>query len=599
MESSIQILSDHVANKIAAGEVVERPASVFKELVENAIDAGATQIEVEIVVGGRKALIVSDNGKGMNRDEALLCIERHATSKIRDVDDIEAISTLGFRGEAVPAIASVSRFQLITRATGAESGTEVVISGGKLQDVGEAGCPEGTRIAVRNLFFNVPARRKFLRTEQTETAHIKHMFLVYSLAHPMVGFRLVADEREVYNLPAGLRFEDRLYDLYNKQFVESLVPTDVTLEGVRVHGWVGRPSTHRRDRSEQFVFVNARPSTAPLIANGISEAYRNTLPKGRQPIVFLFIECDARMVDVNVHPTKREVRFRNGVVVRDTVIRAIGDALTQAGSVPVTSTEGALPTPFAHPDTPPETLGFSSGHVAPTTPDLPYPAVAPHAEGTTTGAPLARPQSASGPLVEAQAADHAPWKSCRIIDRVGIYVLLEMDDGLVIMDPQAAHERVLFERLMAEVAAQKVQTQGLLQPETVALPSRDAARVRNHLGALQLLGFGVAEFGGDTFIVDGVPLCLGRVSVSSILGELAESFETLGDKSPGEELVADRLARVACRSSVTSRQRLSPPELKALVDDLGKCSMPYTCPHGRPTLIFMGFRELDRKFGRS
>ena len=327
---AIRLLPDHVINKIAAGEVVERPASVLKELMENAIDAGATRIEVSVVGGGKRALVVTDNGSGMSRDDALLSVERHATSKIRDVEDIEQIGTMGFRGEALAAIASVSRFGLITRRADRESGTEVTLAAGRVLSVDDAGCPPGTTITVRSLFFNVPARRKFLRTEQTEFAHVKQMFLVHALAHPDLALHLRADDRPIYELPSGASLKERIRDVFNADLMQSLVPIDYADVEARISGFAGLPRTHRADRSEQYIFVNGRPASAPVVGHAVREAYHTLIPRGRSPVLFLFIETDPGQVDVNVHPTKKEIRFRRSREIRDAVMSAIHHALHPA-----------------------------------------------------------------------------------------------------------------------------------------------------------------------------------------------------------------------------------------------------------------------------
>lgn len=335
----IRLLPPEVANKIAAGEVVERPASILKELVENAIDAGATQVEVEVVSGGTRLLSVADNGSGMNRDDALLSVERHATSKIRTSQDIEAIHTLGFRGEALAAISAVSRFRLCTRRDSDLAGTELTMSGGKLMDVRDAGCPAGTLVEVRDLFFNMPARRKFLRSPQTEVAHVRQMFLVHALAWPGIGMKLTVDGRVTWQLPGGGSLSERIREMFGAEVREALC--EVKREGgdVRVTGYASRPTLHRGDRTEQYVFVNRRPATAPVVGYAMGEAYHALLAEHRHPYVFLFIDLPVDQVDVNVHPTKREVRFRRSSDVRDALIEAIRGAL-QGGVAPVLSREG-------------------------------------------------------------------------------------------------------------------------------------------------------------------------------------------------------------------------------------------------------------------
>lgn len=593
----IRLLPDHVANKIAAGEVVERPASVLKELLENALDAGATQLEVSVLRGGRSLLQVVDNGKGMSRDDALMSVERHATSKIRDVDDIENIRTMGFRGEALAAIASVSRFELITRLAEEMSGTRVAISAGKIQQVDEAGSAPGTSITVRNLFFNVPARRKFLRTESTELSHVRQMFVVHALAHPGVGFRLVVEEKEIYRLASGASLDERLRELFGADLLNSLKLIEYAGMEVQVKGYAGLPRIARGDRSEQYVFVNGRPASAPVVGYAIREAYHTVVPKGRHPVLFLFIETDPAQVDVNVHPTKKEIRFRRSSTVRDAVMRGLADALRvdlngpsdapmhiQSAGEAVRSVQqptlqiADLPTlqPFAYP-----TLSQTARETMPT----PTPAMA--GERGATGVDAGRSSRA------------APWTWCRVLGQAGgLYVVLETDEGLVLMDPHAAHERVLYERFMSQVIGNTVKAQGLLVPEHVALSPQDLKHVRKNRELLQAMGFGISEFGGDSVLVDALPSVLGNPSAVSLLGQVAHSLEHAGVSGGVERFAEERVAQAACKAAVKANDFLKLLEIEQLVVDLAKADMPYTCPHGRPTIIFMSFRELDRKFGR-
>ncbi len=589
----IQVLSDHVANKIAAGEVVDRPASVLKELMENALDAGATQIDVRIGGGGKRLVSVTDNGSGMDRDNALLSVERHATSKIRDVDDIESVATLGFRGEALAAISSVSRFTLITRPADALNGTELHITGGKVVEVKEAGCPPGTSFQVRNLFFNVPARRKFLRAEQTELTHVRQTFLVYALSHPEVGLTLSVDDRAVYALAGGASMIERLGDLFGRNYIRNLRPVEKTDGEVRLHGYVGMPHLQRGDRSEQFVFINGRPASAPLVGYALNESYHTLVPKGRFSSVFLFLEMEPDLVDVNVHPTKKEVRFRHPDAVRDAIISTLRRVLTQpAGPASETAPGGeGRPTAATQPTGP--RLRIDD---LPELPMFNYPRIPPQAEGE---APPPVFHAERDDASEAGASGGSPWSWCRVIGQVGgLYVVMETEDGLVLMDPHAAHERLLFERFMNDAVQRKVKSQGLLAPETVELTPHDAALVRKHISLLTAMGFGVSDFGGDSFMVDALPVCLGDVSARSVLAAVATSLEQSGERGGTEHWAEQRVARAACRAAVKAQDKLSLQEIEKLVIDLAGSEMPYTCPHGRPTLIFMGFNELDKKFGR-
>lgn len=599
---AIQLLSDEVINKIAAGEVIDRPASVLKELMENAIDAGGMNIEVAIIDGGRKMIAVSDDGCGMSRDDAVLCVERHATSKLRSADDLEHVATLGFRGEALAAIAAVSRFTISTRRREETAGNEVVISGGRMLDVHEVGVAPGTTMSVRHLFFNVPARRRFLRSDQTELAHLRQVFLLYALSYPEIGLRLSVDEREVHRLMAGSSVEDRLRELMGPETVQALRPVDFLHEGVRVRGFASLPHTTRADRSEQYVFVNRRPASAPAVGFAIHEAYAGLVPRGRHPLAILFIEMDAASVDVNVHPTKKEVRFRHPSAVRDAVMEGIRSALSLPPLQTMSTAQGTsriqqLFTPAATP------APVSRDEPLPA---FPYPTVrpGPAPEAPLPGAAMVpAPDHAQGvPIpraVPADPASHAPWAWSRVIGQIGGgFVVLETPDGLVLLDPQSAHERVLYERYLGEAARGSVSSQGLLAPETISLPPDQARMVRKNLPALQEMGIGIGEFGGDAFVVDALPSCLGPVSISQLLSDLAAQLSRSEPRHAPAVWLRDQVAQAACRASVQGRRPLRSEEIDALVAALIRCEMPYTCPHGRPTVVFMGYAELNKKFGR-
>ena len=584
----IQMLPDHVINKIAAGEVIERPASVMKELMENALDAGATQVDVEVVRGGMQLIAISDNGSGMDRDNALLAIERHATSKIRTAEEVEAVATLGFRGEALSSISAVSRFTLITRPHDAVSGTEVRVAGGKLQDVADAGCPPGTRFEIRNLFFNVPARRKFLRTESTELSQIRQLFCVYALAHPETGLSLTSDGRELYNLPAGGSLADRIAELYNPSFFSHLRELDFEADAVKVTGFAGLPQTGRKDRSDQYIFINGRPASAPVIYHAINEAYHAVLARGRHPSAFLFIETAPDAVDVNVHPAKKEVRFRRPAAVRDCVIAAIEQAL-------------ALNAPVEEKREP--SFKF----------DAPRVALPPRLEkqheldiGNQRSESRSQKSEVSGQKkdltsdIRPPASSSSPWTWCRVLGQAGgTYAVLETEDGVVLMDPQAAHERVLFEKFVRDITSGSPAQQRLLAPETIELMPADAEALRRQLPVLEEMGFGLSDFGQDTFLVDALPVHLQEGSPIVILSGIAQALDKGGASARAtRDALRETVAQAACRAAVKAGDNLSIEELEKLVSDLAKTEMPYTCPHGRPTLIFQSFTELNRKFGR-
>jgi len=602
-ERRIQILPDVVASQIAAGEVVERPASVAKELIENAFDAGARRVEVEFQGGGIKRLSVSDDGCGMSRDDALLSVERHATSKIRTAEDLVRIATLGFRGEALASIAAVSRFRLVTRTPEAETGTAIVITGGKLVEAGDAGAPPGTQVEVRDLFFNVPARRRFLRSPETEGGHIRLLFLTLALSRPEIAMTLRADQRLIYQFAPGGDLGFRLREAFGAAFVSLLRPVVWEGNGLRVTGFAGLPSAVRPDRSDQYLFVNGRAATAPILARAIREGYHTLLPSDRHPIVILDIRLPPEQVDVNVHPNKKEVRFRNPEAVREGVSQALRNALGVAASpasVPRSSPMATVPEgPPPRADglpladwPPPRSFVYPRMPMAPPAPSRTAPADAvPPAPGTSAG-------SSSGPSSE---EGEGPWSWCRVLGQVGsLYVVLETEEGLALLDPHAAHERVLFERLKSALESGSLERQGLLAPEIVSLTPTRAVACRRLLPVLNRMGFTVSEFGGDVFAVEAVPALMASVSAARLIPDiLAELEGGEGERGGRGRWDEERVIMAACRGAVKQRDRLTMAEIERLVSDLARTELPYTCPHGRPTMIFLSWQELDRRFGRS
>jgi len=662
----IKLLSEQVANQIAAGEVVERPASVVKELVENSLDADAKKVSVEIGAGGRSLIRVTDDGFGMSRDDALLCLERHATSKIQRAEDLASIATMGFRGEAVPTIASVSRFTLITREreTDSPEGTQILINGGTITEVKAAGSAPGTSIEVRQLFFNLPARRKFLRTEETEAAHIQHYLTLAALAFPEVAFTFVKDGRNVWQLPAVKsgaatsnhiealreRFRALLGDekLLPVNFSASLEEnlrseeTEISFETalpekseivnrksqIQIWGLIGSPGVSRATRDGQFVFVNRRPVENRGVNYALIEGYHNALMKGRFPVCCLFLEIDPAAVDVNIHPAKREVKFHREFEIRKFVAQAVKETLLAFHSDPakadlVTESPGAQRTKFQpivisapalpnfpeklkpSPATPPQIspaaqtplkMGFSS---APTAAISPQSQIAnPKSEISISAA--ASPTSISN-LPTSSSATPLLNVPLRLIGVVGkLYVLLESDRGLVLLDQHAAHERILYEQMLTRLEQNGITpSQKLLLPETIELPPRDAQFLREQLAALTRLGVGLSEFGERTFLLDALPPFVKVPDTRRFVFDLVDELRAAGREVNLTRLGEHTVAKTVCRHAVKANDPLGGAELENLVEDLRCCAMPYTCPHGRPTLIEMNYRELEKKFGRT
>jgi DNA mismatch repair protein MutL len=561
----VRLLPEHVANQIAAGEVVERPASVVKELVENSLDAEARQITVAIQGGGRSVIRVTDDGFGMSRDDALLALERHATSKIAKAEDLAKISSLGFRGEALPSIASVSRFTLVTRERGALSGTRLEVAAGKILTVTEEGTAEGTIVEVRNLFFNLPARRKFLRSEATETAHIEHVVTLCALGHPRVAFRFLVDGRERFHLAPAAELLTRLRELHGSELVGQLVPVARSQEGLTISGYLGKPGLSRSDRSQQHVFVNGRPVESKGINHALREGYHTALMRGQFPVTFLFLAIDPASVDVNIHPAKREVRFRDETTVRQAVTEAVRAALEPKGRLRPLRTSVAtsvVPTPHAHPVTP-----DSVAH-----------------------------QTELAPVVEIQTELEGRWKIHGVIGR--LYVLAESPEGLVLLDQHAAHERVLFERMLKELAGEPAPSQKLLLPVTLELDARDAAFLRSNLKTLSRLGIGISEFGDKTFLVDAVPPYFRLENLAQTFRHIVDELRQTGEEVHARRLAEEKIATTVCRHAVKARDPLRGEELAALLAQLHRCELPYTCPHGRPTMIQISYGELEKKFRR-
>jgi DNA mismatch repair protein MutL len=644
----IRLLPEQVANQIAAGEVVERPASVVKELVENALDAKATRITVEIQAGGRSLLRVTDNGIGMGRDDALLCLERHATSKIRKAEDLAAIATMGFRGEALPSIASVSRFVLTTREAESDSpeGTQVVINGGRIVEVKAAGSAPGTTVEVRQLFFNLPARRKFMRTEETESAHIQHYLTLAALSSPDVGFAFLKDGRQVWQLPAvkcGADIPSRLTALRERlralfgdeqkllavNFRSTLRAGQEDEEGVepetefRLWGYIGGPGVSRSTREDQNVFVNRRPVENRGLNYALMEGYHTSLMKGRYPVCCLFLEMDPAAVDVNIHPAKREVKFHREAEVRRLVAQAVRETLLAFHSAPATTVPAGAPTPQRPSSLPPPPAAVTSRAAEPALPNFPAalsPAVAAPATAPAQsrlkmgfGAAKALPATAGGagqpsstepaaPAVDRGSGGPVPLLQVplRLIGVVGkLYVLLESDRGLVLLDQHAAHERILFEQMLTRLEQKEMApSQKLLLPATVELSARDAVFLREHLETLTRLGVGLSEFGERTFLLDALPPFVKAADPRRFVLELVDELKAAGQQVNSLRLGEHTVAKTVCRHAVKANDPLAGKELENLVNDLRGCAMPYTCPHGRPTMIEMNFRELEKKFGR-
>jgi DNA mismatch repair protein MutL len=591
--SRIRLLPEILASQVAAGEVIERPASVIKELVENSIDAGARKIEVSVRRGGISLMRVVDDGSGMDRDDALLSLERHATSKIRTSADLAAIATLGFRGEALPSIASVSRFRLTTREPEAVAGTEIIVAGGKIETVRDGGEAPGTQIEVRSIFYNLPARRKFLRSGNTESRNIEHQLHLQATGHPEIAFVFVRDERVVLQLPAAASLLDRIRDLHGKDLVDRLLPVEEPKNNpakIRIRGLIGQAGVSRQTRAQQLVFVNGRAIESPVLTAALREGYHTALMKGQFPVTFLFLDLDPAAVDVNVHPAKREVRFRDPNSVRETVVDAIRRTLESGRA----DWQQQFQRPLA-PTIPIPQEYFQAGAVEQR--QFTEPAI-------THVIPSRADGEGSHKLPEAWPAEEAinVVRSSQQFQIIGVlnklYVLMENQDGLVLVDQHAAHERILFEELRRRMEEQGVPSQRLLLAQTFELAPRDAEWVERNAATLQKMGIGIEPFGQNAFKIDSLPTFLDVSDPVTFMRKVIDGLKSASNGSSALRLGEDMIAKTVCRHAVKANDPLRYLEVEKLITDLLQCDLPYCCPHGRPTMIQISHSELEKKFGR-
>jgi DNA mismatch repair protein MutL len=659
----IHVLSDSVANKIAAGEVVERPASVVKELLENSLDAGSTRIKIQVEAGGKKLIQVTDNGWGMVRDDALLAFERHATSKIKNAEDLLGVTTLGFRGEALPSIASVSRLRLETRAPDEDSGTIVEINGGKIFKVEEAGLPAGTSITIRDLFFNTPARKKFLKAESTELSHVASLVTHYALAHPDKHFELHSATNAILVAPPVAGYSERVYQVFGRDVLDQLIPVAATqpLEHVglpqpppwrrqevdeeqvpvepgemRVHGFVSKPEIQKLNRNSIYVFVNGRLIRDRLIQHALTEAYRNILPPTVYPVVLLFLELPSGEVDVNVHPSKTEVRFRQQSVMHDFVRESVRAALMKARPVPQFMTEIN-----AHPTASPSlTPGSRSGQTdlavwrtldAPAEPagfSLQAPVPPPATERFSFGmdgiaidgnaalslvrAPQILPDvmendSCAPPLPDDPEAayefannDLAPsLASLKPLGQIReSFILAVNHEGLWIVDQHVAHERVLFEKILKQRAAQKAESQRLLMPLVLELTPAQQAVFAEISEELNQNGFEAEPFGARSVAIKVAPAGVEAAQIEHMLHELLDQFSREEQALNMEKVRARIAASTACHAAIKVNMPLQQNKMEWLLAELAKTECPMSCPHGRPVVLRYSMKDIQKAFKR-
>jgi DNA mismatch repair protein MutL len=601
----IRVLPPDLANQIAAGEVVERPASVIKELVENSIDAGAKRVAISVELGGKKLIRVEDDGEGMEPEDARRAVERHATSKIRKADDLERIATLGFRGEALPSIASVSHFTLRSRARpsttlgtgGSQSGTELRINGGAVASVTEAGMPEGTTIQVEDLFYNLPARRKFLKSDAAESAQVSRVVTQLALCYPEVGFTLTSSGRKVLACPPVTGLRDRLYQLYGERgdLVEVKRPGDVS-----VVGYIAALAEQGPTRGPQHIFINRRIVKDKTIAHAIIDAYSVASIKERSPEVHLFITMPPEAVDVNVHPTKAEVRFREQSHIHEVIRRALGDALGR-GPAPELQlqapalfqpTPSTLPLPTGYSATFPSrwTLGPTSGRSGPTS----------GSAGPTSGS-SGTTDASFGPT-SVIAGPTTATVSIRPMMPLGqfrdTFIVAVDDEGIVIIDQHVAHERVLFERITERLTSGQLESQRLLVPILVELPAAARQALVAHAADLLRFGFELEDFGGDSLRVSAIPALLRREECETAIRAMADDLEGFDRGSKVEEAIKQIAATMACHAAVKANYPLTAEKMAHILEELRQTAYSTICPHGRPVMLRLTRREVERNFQR-
>jgi DNA mismatch repair protein MutL len=624
--TKVRILPDILSNKIAAGEVVERPASVVKELVENALDAKSRSITIDVEKGGRRLIRVADDGSGMAPDDAMLAIERYATSKIYTDADLFNIQTLGFRGEALPSIASVSKFTLTSRADHLDVGCTVEMEGGKVKSVSETGAPTGTLISIAHLFFNTPARRKFLKGEGTEMGHIADTVSAIALAWPGVRFRLTHNGKVVKSWPATTDLRQRVEEVLNRDVRGHLHPVAVTRGELTVSGFITSPDVTRSTTQKIFLYVNGRPVKDRVILNALLSGYRPRLMKGRFPMGMITITLPCDWVDVNVHPAKNEVRFRDASSVGRAVEDGVREALNEAEAAsrrfggrqhqslaPSPPSPAPLPLPregletrIAEPTALfEEELRATVADELPSHPhrhwQAPVSAVLPHAWEPLPQPPLQEEEAGPASEEPEEFAPQAPrslgrFSTLHVIGQhAGTYILCDAGDGLIVIDQHAAHERVVFERLKGGGEAL---SQRLLMPETVELGYREADAIGDILPELVRFGLEVEPFGGTTFVIKSVPSLLATDGMARLVSEVAEKMVRMGRKDTLERALDECLILMACHCAIRAGQALSPKEIARLLAEMDACDDPSFCPHGRPTWIRWSTGSLERAFKR-
>ncbi len=604
MPDKINILPDHVVNRIAAGEVVERPASVVKELIENSIDAGASDVFVDIEQAGRRLIRVTDNGIGMSKEDAQTAFLRHATSKIITDADLEAIRTMGFRGEALASISAVSQVRMVTAEKNAQSGVIIEIEGGTIRAVAEVAAPQGTSIEIGHLFFNTPARLKFLKSAATEFSHVVTAVSRQAMAHPNIRFRLIHNKKSVFDLPPSTGVKERIFQLYGGEIAENLLEFAGERDSVLIHGLIGRPAYTRSDRTYQDFYVNRRSVKNPSLTHALYGAYGDMLMRDRHPVGFIFIEIDPALVDVNVHPAKAEVRFRNQSQVHDFVRDVIRDGLRTQG---MPGADAVLTAPRSDADRVRAAVADYLGRRPVVGGELES-GISSLLSGRRKNGAQTAPlpyiqvpsgQAAAGDLHQLrQAVSHEQYlyPLAQIHDS---FIIAQSQEGMAIIDQHAAHERVLFEKLQDQFGEGTVRVQSLLIPDQVDLGPAQSSLLAGHLPELVRLGFFVEDFGGGTFMIKAVPSLLVGADYRKLLLDVLDEVNAHGESRKMDELRDDVLSVMACHPAIKMHRHLDRQEMEALIHDLFQCRMPHTCPHGRPTIGQVPLDDIMKIFKRA
>lgn len=650
----IKVLPDNLANQIAAGEVVERPASVVKELIENSIDAGATRVQVDIELGGRRLIRISDDGEGMLRDDAILAFERHATSKIRTLEDLAKIGTLGFRGEALASIASVAKIELLTKIEENAEATRVVIEGGRLIDVKDAARDRGTTISVRDLFYNTPARRKFMRSEATENYHLTSIVTHYALAHPEIAFTLTNNGREVLRVSPAKDLRERAFQIFGAGLLESLLPVSGGREFVaQISGFVSAPRERRTTRDSQYFFVNNRFVRDKTIAGGLIEGFRSVLPHGVYPVAFLFLDVPVEEIDVNVHPAKTEIRFRRNEAVKDVIAEAVRNSLAKAGILTETGVSviesgessfvdrdqataayadvgdqpiietivetqptiafegyvaGDFPTEHIVDDSPArptgetvqENIAFDFEHFAELRRAATNGADAAEAESAPFSYPTLPPVNSAEKFAKPAEVETISGSKINPIAQLHDSFIIAVDDeGLLLIDQHVAHERILFDKFRRKETERQIESQNLLLPETIDLTPAQTEAFQLIKDELASLGFGLMQLSGRTVAIKSIPTDLPPSEARNLFAEILDHIELEKRGNAKQTLRDDIAASLACKAAVKINMKLTPEKMQWLIDKLLLTSSPTTCPHGRPVILRLAMKDIERGFHRT